>query len=252
MDRKTLLVTGSSRGIGAATAVAASSSGWNVCVHYREREDAANEVVDTIRKTNPDARAIPLRADLTSEEEIRGLFQEVDREFGSLDGLVNNAGILGGLQTRVEDLTAERIRALFEINVTAPLLCCREAIRRMSRKNGGLGGSIINISSIAARLGAPNEYVDYAASKGALDTLTRGLALEVAQEGIRVNGVRPGTIVTEIHATGGVPDRPEKVSPTIPLRRPGEADEVAHAVVWLLSDGASYVTGSILDVSGGK
>ncbi len=245
-----LIVTGSSRGIGAATAVAAGRLGYSVCVNYRVNQEAAEKVVNEIRAVG--SKAISVQADMGKEADVIDLFSTVDRELGPVTGLVNNAAILGGLQSKVEDMTAERINKMLAVNVTGCFLAAREAIKRMSRERGGKGGAIVNVSSLASRLGAANEYVDYAASKAAVDTLTIGLSKEVAHLGIRVNAVRPGTIRTDIHASGGSPDRAEKVGPLIPLQRPGEPEEIAHTILWLLSQEASYVTGAILDATGGR
>jgi NAD(P)-dependent dehydrogenase (short-subunit alcohol dehydrogenase family) len=244
-----LLITGGSRGIGAATARLAAERGYAVAVNYRRSAAAAERIVATIAAAG--GRAIAIRADIASEAEVRDLFAAVDDRLGPLDALVNNAGILER-QSRVEDIDAARLGRVFGTNVTGAFLCAREAVRRMSTARGGRGGAIVNVSSRAAVLGAPGEYVDYAASKAALDTLTVGLAREVAGEGIRVNGVRAGIIYTEIHASGGEPGRVDRLGPTLPMRRGGEAIEVARAVLWLLSDEASYTTGSFVDVSGGR
>jgi len=244
-----LLVTGASRGIGAATARLAATRGYDVCVSYvRDREAAERVAAEIVRAGR---RATVVQADVASESDVMRLFETVDRSLGRLDALVNNAGILDR-QMRVEDMDAARIARVLAVNVTGSFVCAREAVRRMSRKRGGTGGAIVNVSSAASRLGSPNEYVDYAASKGAIETFTLGLAREVAEEGIRVNAVRPGIIETEIHASGGDPDRPERVKGLIPMKRPGRAEEVALAILWLLSDEASYSTGAILDVSGGR
>jgi NAD(P)-dependent dehydrogenase (short-subunit alcohol dehydrogenase family) len=244
-----LIVTGGSRGIGAETAKFASSRGYAVCVNYHRHRDAADRVVADI--TRDGGRAIAVQADVASEPDVVRLFEAVDRELGPVAALVNNAGILEA-QSRVEHLDAARIARVFATNVTGAFICAREAVRRMSTMHGGAGGAIVNLSSRAAVLGAPGEYVDYAASKAALDTLTVGLAREVAAEGIRVNGVRAGIIYTEIHASGGEPGRPDRLGPTLPMRRSGSAIEVARAIVWLLSEEASYTTGSFIDVSGGR
>jgi NAD(P)-dependent dehydrogenase (short-subunit alcohol dehydrogenase family) len=246
---KVVLITGGSRGIGAATAVLAAQRGYDVCLSYQQTAAAAQEVVKQIEQQG--RKALALQADVSFEPDILRLFETVDKEFGRLDALVNNAGILDQ-QTSVEHLTLERLQRVFSTNVFGSFLCAREAVKRMSIRRGGRGGAIVNNSSAAARLGAPHEYVDYAASKAALDTLTIGLAKEVAHEGIRVNAVRPGIIITEIHALGGEPNRPQRLAEFIPMRRSGEAHEVATAIVWLLSDEASYITGTLLDVAGGR
>lgn len=249
MSDKVLLVTGGSRGIGAATAELAARRGYAVCVNYRHREEAAGALVQRIRDCG--GLAVAVRADVSVEAEVVELFQAVDRELGPLTALVNNAGVLEP-QCRLEDLRADRLHRIFSTNVIGSFLCAREAVRRMSTRHGGRGGAIVNVSSVAARLGAAGEYVDYAASKGALDTMTVGLAAEVAGEGIRVNGVRPGFIYTDIHADGGEPGRVDRVKAHLPLRRGGQPEEVARAILWLLSDEASYTTGSILEVAGGR
>jgi NAD(P)-dependent dehydrogenase (short-subunit alcohol dehydrogenase family) len=244
-----LLVTGGSRGIGAATARLAARRGYSVCVNYVRNAAAATAVVDLIRDEG--GRAVAVRADVSCEPEVRRLFEEIDATLGPLTALVNNAGILEP-QMRVEEMTAERLNRVFTTNITSYFLCAREAVRRMSTKRGGAGGAIVNVSSAASRLGSAGEYVDYAASKGAIDTLTIGLANEVAAEGIRVNAVRPAFIYTEIHASGGEPGRVDRVRSAVPMRRGGDPEEVARAILWLLSEEASYSTGTFLDVSGGK
>lgn len=246
---RVVVVTGGSRGIGAATAILAAERGYAVAVSYRERADAAAEVVSQCRARGATALAVP--ADVSDESDVERLFSTVDDELGTVWALVNNAGVLAR-QSRVVDLDAARIERMLRVNVLGPFLCARAAVRRMSTRTGGAGGVIVNVSSRAAVLGGPNEYVDYAAAKSAVDALTVGLAQEVATEGIRVNGVRPGLIHTEIHASGGEPGRVDRLAPGVPLRRGGTPDEVAHAVLWLLSDEASYVTGATLDVSGGR
>jgi len=242
-------VTGGSRGIGAETAKLAASRGYAVCVNYVRSREAADRVVHDI--VSAGGRASAVQADVASEADVVRLFETVDRELGPLSALVNNAGVLER-QSRVDGIDAARIGRIFATNVTGAFVCAREAVKRMSTKHGGAGGSIVNVSSRAAILGAPGEYVDYAASKAALDTLTVGLAKEVAAEGIRVNGVRAGIIRTAIHASGGEPGRPDRLGPTLPMQRAGDAIEVARAIVWLLSDDASYTTGSFVDVSGGR
>jgi NAD(P)-dependent dehydrogenase (short-subunit alcohol dehydrogenase family) len=247
--QKVMLVTGGSRGIGAATALKAANVGYAVCVNYARNRDAAQDIVDRIVASGGHACAV--QADVAIEGDIQRLFSSVDRELGAVTALVNNAGILE-LQMRVEDMDAARITRVLATNVTGSFICAREAVRRMSTKHGGSGGGIVNLSSMAARLGAPGEYVDYAASKAAIDTFTIGLAREVANEGIRVNAVRPGLIHTDIHASGGIPDRVERMKDLVPMKRGGTAEEVAEVIVWLLSDAASYVTGTFVDVSGGR
>jgi NAD(P)-dependent dehydrogenase (short-subunit alcohol dehydrogenase family) len=244
-----LLVTGGGRGIGAATALLAARKGYAVAVNYTQNQDAAEQVAAAIRAAG--GKAVALRADVADEQQVLELFGQVDRQLGTLTALVNNAGIVG-TQQRVDEMTLERWQRMFEINVTGSFLCAREAVRRMSTRHGGKGGAIVNVSSAAARLGAPGQYVDYAASKGAIDTFTIGLAKEVAAEGIRVNAVRPGLIETEIHASGGLPNRVRDLAHQVPMQRGGSADEVAQAIVWLLSPEASYTTMSLVDVSGGR
>ena len=246
---KTVLITGASRGIGAATALLAARHGYAVVVNYSADSLAADAVVRQIRQAG--GRALAVRADVASEEQVAAMFATVDAEFGSLSALVNNAGVVDQA-ARVDAMTLARLRRMFEINVFGSFLCAGEAVRRMSRRHGGAGGAIVNVSSAAARLGSPGQYVDYAAAKGAIDTFTLGLAKEVAGEGIRVNAVRPGIIDTGIHASGGQPDRARDSEPLLPMRRAGSADEVAEAIVWLLGDGASYTTGALLDVAGGR
>lgn len=248
MDR-VAIITGASRGIGAATALLAAKRGYGVCVNYRENEAAARGVVEAIEAAG--GRAIAVAADVAREAEVVRLFETVDWELGTVTALVNNVGVLEK-QARVEDLDGERLGRVFATNVIGSFLCAREAVRRMSTNHGGQGGAIVNVSSAAARLGSPNEYVDYAASKGAIETMTLGLAREVAEEGIRVNAVRPGHIYTDIHAAGGEPGRVDRVKVHVPMKRGGQPEEVAHAILWLLSDEASYVTGTVLDVTGGR
>ncbi|MDF8363707.1 SDR family oxidoreductase [Achromobacter anxifer] len=246
---KIMLVTGGGRGIGAAVARLAARRGYAVGVNYRSDADAANAVVADIMRGG--GRAIALQADVSQEEQVLRMYGELDRQLGRIDALVNNAGILER-QMRVDEMSAERLLRVLSTNVIGAFLCAREAVRRMSPRHGGQGGAIVNVSSAAARLGSPNEYVDYAASKGALDTMTIGLSKEVAPEGIRVNGVRPGTIYTDMHASGGEPGRVDRLKGAIPLRRGGTVDEVAGAVMWLFSDEAGYTSGSFIDVSGGN
>ncbi|WP_288475636.1 SDR family oxidoreductase [uncultured Pantoea sp.] len=246
---KLALVTGGSRGIGRATARLLAARGYRVAVNYRQREEEARQVVAQIQQQGGDAFAI--RADISDEAEVMALFAQLDQQPEPLTLLVNNAGILFQ-QCRTEDLAAARLQKVFATNVIGTFLCCREAVKRMGTHHGGRGGAIVNVSSAASRTGAPGEYVDYAASKGAMDTLTRGLSLEVAQQGIRVNGVRPGFIYTEMHADGGEPGRVDRLASAIPMGRGGEAEEVAEAIVWLASEAASYITGSIIDAAGGR
>jgi NAD(P)-dependent dehydrogenase (short-subunit alcohol dehydrogenase family) len=244
-----VLITGGSRGIGAATALLAAGQGYAVGVNYRRDEAAAASVVAQIEAAG--GRAVALHADVSDEADVVAMFQRLDEALGPLTALVNNAGILE-TQMRVEAMDAARIGRILATNVTGTLLCCREAVRRMSTRHGGFGGAIVNVSSVAAKTGSPGEYVDYAASKGAMDTLTVGLAQEVAQEGIRVNAVRPGFIYTGMHADGGEPGRVERVKAFVPMRRGGQPDEVAQAILWLLSPQASYTTGTFVDVAGGR
>jgi NAD(P)-dependent dehydrogenase (short-subunit alcohol dehydrogenase family) len=244
-----LLVTGGSRGIGAATARLAAERGYAVCITYRSDRVAADAVVADIARRG--AKATAIAADVAVEDDVLRVFREVDARLGRITALVNNAGILER-HTRVEHITADRLARVFAVNVTGAFLCAREAVRRMSTRHGGAGGAIVNVSSVASRLGSPNEYVDYAASKGAVDVLTIGLAKEVAEEGIRVNAVRPGVIYTDIHASGGEPGRVDRVKSAVPMLRGGQPEEVARAILWLLSDEASYTTGSFVDVSGGR
>lgn len=244
-----IVITGASRGIGAATAKLAGSKGYSVVVNYKSNLEAATEVVNTI--TSQGGKALAIQADIADEKEIIQLFRLTMDSFGRIDALVNNAGILEQ-QTRFDDISAERLKRVLETNVMGSFLCCKAAVKLMSTRHGGNGGAIVNLSSMAARLGSPNEYIDYACSKGAIDTLTIGLAKEVAGEGIRVNAVRPGIIDTEMHASGGEPGRVERLAPSLPMQRGGTAEEVAAATMWLLSDEASYTTGSFIDVSGGR
>jgi NAD(P)-dependent dehydrogenase (short-subunit alcohol dehydrogenase family) len=246
---ETVLITGAGRGIGAATARLAGQRGFAVCVNYRRDRDAARAVVDSI--TSAGGRAIAVAADVAQEAEVARLFETCDRELGRLTALVNNAGMLE-TQSRVEAMDMARLQRVFATNVFGAFACAREAVRRLSTRHGGQGGAIVNVSSRAAVLGAPGEYVDYAASKGAIDTLTIGLAREVADEGIRVNAVRPGVIYTQLHASGGEPGRVDRVKGSVPMHRGGTAEEVAQAILWLMSPEASYTTGSFVDVSGGR
>jgi NAD(P)-dependent dehydrogenase (short-subunit alcohol dehydrogenase family) len=242
------IITGGSRGIGRATAIAAAARGFRVCVGYASNEAAAKAVVAAIEAKN--GKAIAAKCDVGNESEILAMFKAADK-FGTLSALINNAGIVGPT-SRVDEMSAERIQRMMAVNVTGSILCAREAVKRMSTRHGGKGGVIINLSSVAAKLGSPNTYVDYAASKGAIDSFTVGLGHEVAGEGIRVAAIRPGLIDTEIHASGGEPDRAHRLSHMVPMKRVGAAEEIANAIVWLMSDEASYVTSAILDVSGGR
>lgn len=244
-----LLITGGSRGIGAATALLAAQRGYAVAVNYTTNSLAADEVVRQIRAGG--GQAITAQADVADETQVLAMFEKVDAKLGRLTALVNNAGVVDVAQ-RVDAQSLARWRRMFEINVFGSLLCAREAVRRMSTRNGGAGGAIVNVSSVAAVHGAAGQYVDYAAAKGAIDVFTLGLAREVAAEGIRVNAVRPGVIDTEIHASGGQPDRAQRLAPQIPMQRPGTAQEIACAIVWLLSGEASYATGSVVDITGGR
>lgn len=246
---KTMLITGAGRGIGAATAVLAAANGFAVIVNYNRNKVAAEAVVEKIQ--NSGGKAVAMQADVSKEKEIIRLFEETDSRFGRLDSLINNAGILSQ-QMKLAEMDNTRLQEMFETNIIGPILCCREAIKRMSLKQGGNGGTIVNISSIASRTGAAFEYIDYAATKGAMDSLTIGLAKEVAEEGIRVNSVRPAFIHTEIHAAGGEPDRINRLKDSIPLKRGGHSEEVAEAIIWLASEKSSYSTGIFVDVSGGR
>jgi NAD(P)-dependent dehydrogenase (short-subunit alcohol dehydrogenase family) len=243
------LITGASRGIGAATARLAARRGWDVAVNFARDADAADAVAAEVRAAG--RRAITVAADVADEAAVLAMFARVDAELGPLAGLVNNAGIVDQ-QARLDAMDVARWQRMWAVNITGSLLCAREAVRRMSTRHGGAGGAIVNLGSVAARLGSPGLYVDYAASKGAIDSFTHGLALEVAAEGIRVNAVRPGIVDTDIHAASGDRNRPQAAAAVIPMQRPGRADEIATAIVWLLSAEASYTTGAILDVGGGR
>jgi NAD(P)-dependent dehydrogenase (short-subunit alcohol dehydrogenase family) len=245
---KVLLVTGGSRGIGAATALLAAHSGWAVAVNYTANSLAADEVVRQIRASG--GQAMSVQADVAEAQVLR-MFEHIDAKFGRLTGLVNNAGVVD-VTARVDEMSVARWKRMFDINVIGSMICAREAVRRMSTRHGGEGGSIVNVSSAASRLGSPGQYVDYAAAKGAIDAFTIGLAKEVAAEGVRVNAVRPGLIETEIHASGGLPNRVKELQHLVPAQRGGTAEEVAQGIVWLLSDAASYTTMSFLDISGGR
>lgn len=244
-----VLITGASRGIGAATALQAARAGYTVAVNYRANALAAENVVRQIRDMG--GMAIAVQADVADEEQVLTMFATIDTQLGPLRALVNSAGVVD-VASRVDGMTVARLKRMFDTNVIGSMMCAREAVRRMSTRYCGAGGAIVNLSSLAATLGSAGQYVDYAASKGAIDTFTIGLAREVATEGIRVNAVRPGTIDTDIHASGGQPDRAQRLAAVIPMQRPGTADEVASAILWLLSDGASYTTGALLDVGGGR
>ncbi len=247
--KKVVLITGASRGIGAATALLAAKQGWAVAVNYVANSLAADEVVRKIRAAG--GTAMTIQADVAIEADVMRMFQAVDAKLGRISGMVNNAGVVD-MPSRVDAMSVERLERMWATNITSSFVCAREAVKRMSTKHGGEGGSIVNLSSAAARLGSPGQYVDYAASKAAIDTFTIGLAKEVAMEGIRVNAVRPGIIDTDIHASGGLPDRAAQVAPMVPMQRAGTAHEVAEAIVWLLSDDSSYSTGSFIDVTGGR
>ena len=244
-----VLITGASRGIGAATALLAARQGWTVAVNYAGNASAAQSVVQQIQAQG--GKAAAFQADVGDPAQIARLFAQVDASLGRITALVNNAGVVD-MTARLDEMSWERMERMMRINVLGSLACAREAVLRMSTRHGGTGGVIVNIGSVAARLGSPGQYVDYAASKGAIDTFTVGLAKEVAGEGIRVNCIRPGIIDTDLHGSGGLPNRARDLAPQVPLQRPGTAQEVAQSIVWLLSDAASYVTGSIIDVSGGR
>jgi NAD(P)-dependent dehydrogenase (short-subunit alcohol dehydrogenase family) len=247
--KRVMIVTGGGRGIGAATARLAAERGYAVCVNYLRNRAAADEVVGAITKAG--GKAIAVAADVAREADVGHLFDEAQAKLGAMTALVNNAGILER-HSRLDDMEAARFERVFATNITGAFLCAREAVRRMSTRHGGKGGAIVNVSSMASTLGSPGEYVDYAASKGAIDALTIGLAREVAEEGIRVNAVRPGVIYTDIHASGGEAGRVDRVKAAVPMKRGGEPEEVARAILWLLSDEASYSTGAFIDVSGGR
>ena len=249
MDSPVVLITGGSRGIGAATALAAARAGYAVALSFQTDGQAAQSVVRAIEVLG--GRAMALQADVAQEDSVLAMFTAVDAAWGRLDALVNNAGVVD-VASRVDAMSVARLRRMFDTNVLGSFVCAREAVLRMSTRHGGRGGSIVNVSSAASRLGSPGQYVDYAASKGAIDTFTVGLSKEVAAEGIRVNAVRPGIIDTEIHASGGEPDRAQLLGAQVPMQRPGSADEVAQAIVWLLGPQSSYTTGTLLDVSGGR
>lgn len=248
-DRPVLLVTGGSRGIGASVALKAAAKGWAVVINYVRDREAAEAIASVVNDAGGSALAV--QGDVAREEDIAAIFGLIDTAFGRLDGLVNNAGIVDQ-PARLDEMSRERLERMLAVNVTGALRVAAEAVKRMSTRHGGQGGAIVNISSMAAILGSPNQYIDYAASKGAIDTLTIGLAREVAEEGVRVNAVRPGIIDTDIHASGGLPDRVRDMAGAIPMKRAGEPDEVADAILYLLSNEASYVTGAILNVSGGR
>ena len=244
-----ILITGASRGIGAATALLAARAGYAVAVNYSANSLAADEVVRQIRQHG--GSAITVQADVAEESQVLAMFEKVDAKLGRLTALVNNAGVVDQ-KARVDGMSVARLKRMFDINVIGTMVCAREAVKRMSTLYGGAGGAIVNVSSVAARLGAPGQYVDYAAAKGAVDVFTLGLAKEVATEGIRVNAVRPGIIDTDIHASGGLPDRARQMAPQVPMQRAGTADEVARSILWLLSDDSSYTTGALLDLGGGR
>lgn len=247
--KKVALVTGGSRGIGAATSRLLAQQNYSVCINYKSSSEAAKDLLDEIKAKG--GEAIAVQSDISDESQVIQLFETIESELGTITALVNNAGILFQ-QMCLEDISADRLERVFKTNVTGSFLCCREAVKRMSFAHGGVGGSIVNVSSLASVTGSPFEYVDYAASKGAIDALTKGLAKEVAAQGIRVNCVRPGFIETDMHASGGEPDRVERLSPSIPMQRGGKPEEVAEAICWLLSDAASYITGSFTDIAGGR
>jgi NAD(P)-dependent dehydrogenase (short-subunit alcohol dehydrogenase family) len=245
----TLLITGGSRGIGAATARLAAAQGWDVAVNYTRDAAAAEAVAADVRALG--RRALVLQADVAQHDQVLAMFEAVDKAWGPLAGLVNNAGVVD-VAARVDQMSPQRLQRMFGVNVMGSIWCAQQAVRRMSLRHGGAGGSIVNLSSAAAKLGSPGQYVDYAAAKGAIDTFTLGLAREVAAEGVRVNAVRPGIIATDIHASGGQPERAAQMAPSVPMQRPGSAEEVAQAIVWLLGPGSSYTTGAVVDVTGGR
>ncbi len=247
--KKIALITGASRGIGAATATRLAKDGYDVCINYQSNQSIAEKLADELAKYG--GNVIAVQADISQENEVEKLFSEIDNQLGLITALVNNVGVVAP-KTTIEYMTAKRINQLFQTNVIGHFLCCREAVKRMAKKHGGSGGAIVNISSIASRIGGAGEYIDYAASKGAIDSLTLELAQEVVSEGIRVNCVRPGLINTDIHANNGEPQRIARIEPLIPMKRAGTTDEIANAVAWLLSDEASYMTGAFIDVSGGR
>ena len=249
MNAPVMLITGGSRGIGAATALAAAQAGYAVAVNYQSNSLAADEVVRSIRDSG--GQAIALQADVSREDEVMAMFGRIDAKWGPLTALVNNAGVVD-VSSRVDSMSVARLSRMLNTHVLGSFVCAREAVLRMSTRHGGSGGAIVNLSSAASKLGSPGQYVDYAACKGAIDTFTIGLAKEVAAEGIRVNAVRPGIIETDIHASGGEPDRAQRLAPQVPMQRPGSAQEVANAILWLLSPQASYCTGALLDVGGGR
>ncbi len=248
-EDKSLLITGGSRGIGAACALLGARAGYRVAVNYVSNEAAANSVVAEIEAAGGEAFVI--KGDVAKEADILAMFEAVDRRWGRLDAFINNAGVVD-VATRVDQMSAERLERMFRINLTGSFLCAREAVKRMSTKHGGDGGAIVNLSSAAVKIASPNQYVDYAATKAGIDVMTKGLALEVAEEGIRVNAVRPGIIDTDIHASGGEPDRIAQLRGVVPMKREGSPEEVAQTILWLLSDEASYITGTALDVTGGR
>jgi len=246
---RTLLITGASRGIGAAAALLAAERGWDVAVNYTRDGAAAEAVAAQVRAAG--RRALVMQADVADEAQVLAMFARLDAEWGPLGGLVNNAGVVD-VASRVDAMSAARIQRMFAVNVFGTMWCAREAVKRMSTRHGGRGGSIVNLSSVASKLGSPAQYVDYAAAKGAIDVFTLGLAREVATEGVRVNAIRPGIIDTDIHASGGQPERARQLTPQIPMQRPGRADEIATMILWLLSEEASYTTGAVIDITGGR